>query len=111
MVINTLAKTNKEINRSSLVGQWVKDPSLSLQQLGLLLWFGFSNWLGNFHMLLVQSKNKKRKSKSFGEFKNYPSLAQNRQKAEPKVSKEKPKSITSHQKTMFQALSAPGHPL
>ena len=26
------------------MAQWVKDPALSLQQLGLLLWHGFSLW-------------------------------------------------------------------
>ena len=39
------------IFRSSLVVQWVKDPALPLPWLGLLLWWGFSPWPGNFHML------------------------------------------------------------
>ena len=30
--------------------QWVRDPALSLQCLGLLLWCGFDPWPGNFHM-------------------------------------------------------------
>ena len=30
--------------------QWVKDPALSLQQLGLLLWREFDPWPGNFQM-------------------------------------------------------------
>ena len=34
-------------------------PALSLQQLRLLLWCGFSPWLGNFHMLRVWPKSKK----------------------------------------------------
>ena len=42
--------------RSSLVAQWVKDPMLSLQQLGLLLWHGFDPWPKNFHMARVQPK-------------------------------------------------------
>ena len=28
------------------------DPALSLQQLELLLWYGFDPWPGNFHMLM-----------------------------------------------------------
>ena len=70
------------------VGQWVKDPVLSLQQLGSLqtggfdslaqrsglkglvllkLWcrsqlqLGFHPWPGNFHMLWVCQTNKKKK--------------------------------------------------
>ena len=38
---------------SSLVAQHVKDPALSPQQLGLLLWRGFDPWPGNFHVLWV----------------------------------------------------------
>ena len=44
---------------SSLVVQWVKDPALSLQRLGSLLWCGFSPCLRNFHMLNAGQKNKK----------------------------------------------------
>ena len=36
--------------RSCLVAQWVKDLALSLQQLGSLLWQGFSYWPRNIHM-------------------------------------------------------------
>ena len=36
--------------QSSLVAQGVKNPALSLQQLGSLLWYGFDPWPGNFHM-------------------------------------------------------------
>ena len=36
--------------------QWVKDPALSLEWLGLLLWCWFHLWPGNFHMLWVQPK-------------------------------------------------------
>ena len=45
----------------SLGAQWVKHLQLSLQQLSLLLWHGFSLWPGNFHML--QAKLKKINSK------------------------------------------------
>ena len=43
------------------LAQWVKDPMLSLQQLGSLLWHGFSLWPGNFHMPAVQPKIKIKK--------------------------------------------------
>ena len=36
------------------MAQWVKDPVLSLQWLGLLLWGGFHPWPGKFHMPWVQ---------------------------------------------------------
>ena len=36
--------------------QRVKDLALSLQWLGLLLWWGFSSWPRNFHMLLPRPK-------------------------------------------------------
>ena len=42
-------------------GMWVKDPSLSLQQLRSLLWLGFDPWPGNFHMPQEQQKKKKKK--------------------------------------------------
>ena len=35
----------------SLVVKWVKDPALSLQQPGLLLWHRFDPWPKNLHML------------------------------------------------------------
>ena len=35
---------------SSPVAQWVKDPALSLQQLGLLLWCRFDLWPRSFHV-------------------------------------------------------------
>ena len=47
-------------NRSSLVVQWVKDPALSLQQLGSLLCLGFDPGPGNFHMLWARPKKKGR---------------------------------------------------
>jgi len=40
------SKIKKADNRSSLVVQWVKDPGLSPQWLGLLLWHVFNPWLG-----------------------------------------------------------------
>ena len=40
----------KHMSWSSLVVWWVKDPVLSLQRLGLLLWRGFHPWPRNFHM-------------------------------------------------------------
>ena len=47
------------MKRSSLVLQRIKDPTLSLQWLGSLLWHGFDPWPGNFHMLHRQSKKKR----------------------------------------------------
>ena len=38
------------------VAQQVKDPVLSLQWLGLLLWCGFELWSWNFHMLQAWRK-------------------------------------------------------
>ena len=39
--------------------QRVKDPVLSLQQLGLLLWCRFDPWPGYFYMLWAQPTSKK----------------------------------------------------
>ena len=39
---------------------WVKDPALSLEQLGLLLWRRFYPWSKNFYMLQVWLKKKKK---------------------------------------------------
>ena len=47
--------------RSSLVVQQVKDPTMSLQQFGSLLWYGFDPWPRNFHVLLERQKKKKKK--------------------------------------------------
>ena len=41
---------------SSLVVQQVRDPALSVHQLGPLLWFGFNPRPGNFCMLWAQPK-------------------------------------------------------
>jgi len=50
---------------SSLVVQWVKDPALSLQQLGSLLWCQFDDpWPRNFCM---PRKKPKRKEKRKGD--------------------------------------------
>ena len=38
------------------MAQWVKDPALSLQWLGLLLWHGFNPWPRKFHMPRVHKK-------------------------------------------------------
>ena len=46
---------------SSLVVPQVKDPALSLQQLGLLMWCGFNSWSGNFCMSQAWPEKKKRK--------------------------------------------------
>lgn len=41
--------------------QWVKGPALSLQGRGSLPWRRFGPQTGNFHMLLVQPKKKRKK--------------------------------------------------
>jgi len=45
----------------SLVVKWVKDLTLSLQQLGSLLWHEFNPWPGNFYMPWAQPKEKRKK--------------------------------------------------
>ena len=52
-----MQSTNKKLRLSSLVVQWVKDPMLSLQELGLLL--GFDPWPGNFTHAVDAEKKKK----------------------------------------------------
>ena len=56
--LNTYLFSDIKVVRSFLVAQQVKDPVLSLQQLGLqsLLWCGLSPWPRNFHVLQVQPK-------------------------------------------------------
>ena len=44
--------------RSPLVAQPVKDPALSLQRLGSLLWHGLDPWLGSVHMPQARPKEK-----------------------------------------------------
>ena len=43
--------------------QWVKDPALSLQGLGSLLWCMFDPWPGKFHMPWEYKKKKKKEMK------------------------------------------------
>ena len=50
LLTHTIGQNENSKWIGSLVTQWVKDPLLSLQQLGLLLWRGFCPWPGNFHM-------------------------------------------------------------
>ena len=45
------------------MAQWVKDPSLPLQQLGSLLWLKIDPWPRNIHILWVRQKKKKKKKK------------------------------------------------
>ena len=40
------------------MGQWVKDPALSLPRFWWLLWLGFDPWPGEFQMPQVRPKNK-----------------------------------------------------
>jgi len=46
----------ENIDRISLVSQWVKDPMLSLLQLRSLLCHMFDPWPGNIHMTQAQPK-------------------------------------------------------
>ena len=43
--------------------QRVKDPALSLQWLGSLLWREFDPWPGKFYILRMKPKKKKKKKK------------------------------------------------
>ena len=45
------------------MAQQVKDLTLSLQQLGSLLWNEFDPWPRNFHMLQERPKKKKKERK------------------------------------------------
>ena len=58
----------KSTKGSSLVAQWVKDPVLSLQWLGGLLWLRFNPCPRNFHMPQTQPRQRKKKSTERGEF-------------------------------------------
>ena len=53
----------RRTDRTSLVVQCVKDPALSLLWLRSLLWREFDPWPGNFHMLQIWPKKKKRRNK------------------------------------------------
>ena len=62
-----VAKKEKKIKRTHyslhwrvLVAQWVKDPALSLQRLGSMLWRKRDLWPRNFHV--SQTEPKKRPS-------------------------------------------------
>ena len=50
--------------RDSFMEQWVKDPVLSLQRLGSLLWCGFNPWPGKFHISWAHTARGKKKKKS-----------------------------------------------
>ena len=61
-------------HRSSFAMHQVKDPVLSLQWLGSLLWCRFNPWPGNFHMPWAQPKKKKNlapKEKKVIDFKGF----------------------------------------
>ena len=49
----------KETEQDFPGGLVVKDLALSLQQLGLLLWYGFHPWFGNLCLTQVCLKKKK----------------------------------------------------
>ena len=57
------------------MAQWVKDPALSLQRLGLLLWCRFNPWPRNFCTLQVQPKKKKKKRSAKMGIVCYPALS------------------------------------
>ena len=60
-----MSKFQKENTKHvSLVAQWVKDASLSLLQLGWLLWHGLDPWPGHFPAVgAAKKKTKQRKCK------------------------------------------------
>lgn len=45
------------------VKELIKDPALSLQQFGSLLWYRFDSWPSNFHMQQVLHKETKTNTK------------------------------------------------
>ena len=53
----------KKLSWSSFMVQWVKDPALSLQWLGSLLWYKFDLWPRNLYVLPKKKKKEKRKRK------------------------------------------------
>ena len=57
--IKIIKKENSH-TETSLVAQRVKDPALSPQQLGWLLWCGFDLWPRNFYMMPPTKKEKKK---------------------------------------------------
>lgn len=44
------------------MAQWVKEPALSLQQLVLLMGYGFGPWPGNLHIQSAWPKKKKNRA-------------------------------------------------
>ena len=54
------------IIRNSLVAQWLKDPALSLQWLGLLLCHGFNPWPRNLHVAGMAREKVTLKKGGFG---------------------------------------------
>ena len=50
-------------SRISFTVQHVKDPALSLQRLGSLMWHGFDPWPRDFQWALGMEKKKKKKRK------------------------------------------------
>ena len=53
-----------KISQSSLVAQQVKDPAVSLLQVGLLLWHRFDTWSGNYNMAQAGSKKTPKNKKT-----------------------------------------------
>ena len=51
-------KQTKKLVLEFFVAQWVKDPALLLQGLGLLLWRRLDPWPRNLHVLRVWQKKK-----------------------------------------------------
>ena len=47
---------------SFTVAQWAKNPALSLQWLGSLLWCRFDSWPRNFGMQQMQPERKRKKN-------------------------------------------------
>ena len=70
-----LRKFKRKNIRSSLVAQWVKDPVLSLQWLGLVPCHGFDPWPGDFHVPQVWPEKKKKKKKKKTAFRGFHSIS------------------------------------
>lgn len=45
------------------MAQWVNDPTLSLQCIGLLQWYGFDPWPGKLHKPLEQPKQQEQQQR------------------------------------------------
>ena len=63
ITLSEISQTQKDKYWRSLVVQLVKDPVLSLLQLGSLLWHMFNPWPGNFHILQVQPKKERKEGR------------------------------------------------